>query len=309
MKRILRQQSGHEEIARIPPTIKGDIMITHLVRIVVIILLIALCVAYPFLPGEYDSLAMPFSTIAQGFGVLGVLFVPVGALWLIAELRQRSRPIKGRGFVFAVITVIIGTLIAAALTLAGLATVGRSLAVVLLVVWLYSLSKLIPLLRAMRQFERDRFNPTPLYLVIIPLSVLTFQIAAAAPLTAASRARAIASGAETIADIEAYREAQGRYPNSLLGVWKDYYPRVVGVERYYYRPERDAYNLYFEQPRFLLDNVGTREFVVYNPLDQHFIVSHPSFLLRLTSDQFSSSPGWYEVHDAGSDHWRYFWFD
>jgi hypothetical protein len=65
-------------------------MITHLVRIILIILLIALCIVYPFLPGEYDSLAMPLSTIAQGFGVLGVLLVPVGALWLIAELRQTT---------------------------------------------------------------------------------------------------------------------------------------------------------------------------------------------------------------------------
>ena len=284
-------------------------MITHLVRIILIILLIALCIVYPFLPGGYDSLAMPLSAIVQGFGVLGVLLVPVGALWLIAELRQRNHPIKGRRFVFAVITAIIGTLIAAALTLAGLGTVGPSLALFLLGVWLYSLFKLIPLLRAMHHSERDRFNATPLYLVILPLAALIVQIAAAAPLTAASRARAIASSAEMIANIEAYREAQGRYPNSLLGVWKDYYPRVVGVERYYYRPERDAYNLYFEQPRFLLDKIGTREFVVYNPRDEHLMVSHPSFMLRLTPAQWESYGGWYAVHDVGTDHWRYFWFD
>ena len=284
-------------------------MITHLVRIILIILLIALCIVYPFLPGEYDSLAGPISTIAQAFGVLSVLLVPVGAAWLIAELRERSRPKKGRRFVFAVISVIIGTLIAAALMLAGLGTVGPSLALFLLVVWLFSLYKLIPLLRALRHAERDGFNPTPLYLVSIPLALLIIQIAAAAPLTAASRARAIASSAEMIAQIEAYRGAHGRYPNSLLGVWKDYYPRVVGIERYYYRPERDAYNLYFEQPHFLLDKVGTREFVVYNPRDEHHIVSHPSFMLLLTPAQWESYRGWYAVHDVGTDHWRYFLFD
>ena len=83
----------------------------------------------------------------------------------------------------------------------------------------------------------------------------------------------------------------------------------LGLSGTIYRPERDAYNLYFEQPRFLLDNVGTLEFVVYNPLDEHLMVSHPSFMLRLTPAQFASSPGWYEVHDAETDHWRYFWFD
>ena len=173
-------------------------------------------------------------------------------------------------------------------------------ALFLLVVWLYSLAKLIPLLRAMRHSERNRFNPTPVYLVIVPIAALIFQVAAAAPLTAASRARAIASSAEMIAEIEAYRQAQGRYPNSLQGVWKDYYPHVVGIERYHYRPERDAYNLYFEQPRFLLDRFGTREFVVYNPRDEHFMVSHPSFILRLTQAQWESYRGWYAVHDVGT---------
>ena len=125
----------------------------------------------------------------------------------------------------------------ATLMLAGLGTVASlRRRFVLLGEWPSSLTRLIPLLRAMRHSERDRFNPTPLYLVMIPLAALVFQIAAAAPLTAGSLARAIASSAEMIADIEAYREAQGRYPNSLLGVWKDYYPRVVGVERYYSAP-------------------------------------------------------------------------
>lgn len=64
--------------------------------------------------------------------------------------------------------------------------------------WLYSLSRLTPVLRAMRHSERDRFNPTPLYLVGIPLAAVVFQIAAA-PLTAFSRARPIASSAEMIA--------------------------------------------------------------------------------------------------------------
>ncbi|MBX9603907.1 MAG: hypothetical protein K2X35_23070 [Bryobacteraceae bacterium] len=284
-------------------------MIPHLLRILLIIIVMALCIGYPFFPGEYDSLAMPLSALAQAVGVLGVLLVPVGLFWMISELRQRNRPIKSRGFVFAAIAVILGALIATALVGVGLATVGPSLAILLLAGWGYSLYRLIPVLRVMRHSERDRFNPTPLYLVSIPLATLVLQIVAAPHLTAASRAHAIAGSAEMIADIEAYRKAQGRYPNSLLGVWKDYYPHVVGVERYHYRPERDTYNLYFETPRFVLDRFGTREFVVYNPRNEHFMVSHPSFLLRLTPAEWQSHRGWYAVHDAGTDHWRSFWFD
>lgn len=284
-------------------------MIKHLVRILLVIIVIALCIVYPFLPGGYDSLAMPLSTIAQGIGVLGVLLVPAGVLWMAAELRQRGRSIKGRGFVFAMTAVIGGTLVSAGLVVVGLGTVGPSLAIILLAGWLFSLYRLIPLLRVMRHSERDRFNPTPLYLVSIPLATLILQIVAAPHLTASSRAHVIASSAEMIANIEAYRKAHGRYPNSLLGVWKDYYPNVVGVERYHYRPERDAYNLYFETPRFVLDRFGTREFVVYNPRNEHLIVSHPSFMLLLTPTEWESYRGWYAVHNTGADHWRSFWFD
>ncbi len=36
-------------------------MILHLLRIIAVTMLITLCVVYPFLPGQYDSLAMPLS--------------------------------------------------------------------------------------------------------------------------------------------------------------------------------------------------------------------------------------------------------
>jgi hypothetical protein len=41
-----------------------------------------------------------------------------------------------------------------------------------------------------------------------------------------------------------------------------YSPSVVGIDKFHYASNDDAYNLFSEQPRFLLDNLGTREFVV-----------------------------------------------
>jgi hypothetical protein len=55
----------------------------------------------------------------------------------------------------------------------------------------------------------------------------------AAPLTEWSRNHAIANSREFISDIEQYRAQYGRYPTSLLAQWKDYYPGVVGVEKYH----------------------------------------------------------------------------
>jgi hypothetical protein len=119
----------------------------------------------------------------------------------------------------------------------------------------------------------------------------------------------IANSAELINDIEEYRAANGRYPSSLLAVWKDYHPSVVGIEQFHYAPNRDAYNLFFEQPTFLFDNLGTREFVVYNKLDEHVIPSHAHWILVWTPEELEARQGWYTVHDAPSPHWKYFWFD
>lgn len=84
----------------------------------------------------------------------------------------------------------------------------------------------------------------------------------------------MSNSSDFIGDIEAYHVQHGRYPASLLAMWKDYYPDVIGVEKYHYAPGDNAYDLFFEQPRFLLDNIGTRGWVVYNPGDEHRMFSH-----------------------------------
>ncbi|GAB4577629.1 MAG: hypothetical protein Fur0022_03600 [Anaerolineales bacterium] len=288
-------------------------MIKHLAWIIGITLLIVLCIVRPFLPGDYDGLAMPLSTMAQAFGVVGMLLVPVGGLWLVYEFRSRARkknlPVKARGYAFALVSLVVATLVAAIISLIGLVTLGPSLGLLTLTLWLYAFSKLIPKLKSLKNAEREPFNPTPLYLIILPIAALLSQILLAAPMTEFSRTRAIAMSAEFIGDIEAYRTANGHYPVSLLATWKDYYPDIVGIEKFHYAPEGEAYNLFFEQPRFLLDNIGTREFVVYNPLDEQRIISHTSWILLLTPEELDGAQGWYEVHEASSPHWKYFWFD
>lgn len=153
-------------------------------------------------------------------------------------------------------------------------------------------------------WKRKSFSALPLYLALIPSIALVAQLTLAAPLTERSRNLAIQNSAEVIRDIEAYRAEHGQYPVSLFGVWPDYSPNVIGIPQYYYEPNGEAYNLVFEQPRFLLHDFGAREFVMYNPRDEHALESHAA--RRLTQPELG---GWYAVHDAGAPHWKYFLFD
>ena len=285
-------------------------MVTHSLRIAGILILIVLGILYPFIPGEYDSLAMPLSIMIQAFGVLGMLLVPAGILWLAYELRRRqNHSEKAHRYSFALASLVIASFIAIVLALIAFATVGLSFGLIALSLWLYIVIRLLPRVRSLKSEESERLNSTPLYLIVIPIATLVFQLVLAAPLTEFSRNRAITNSNEFIWDIEVYHDKYGHYPVSLAAMWKDYYPDVTGVEKYHYLPYGESYNLFFEQPRFFLDNLGTREWVVYNPEDDQRMYSHTSWFLLLTPEELERSQGWYEAHDAATPHWKYFWFD
>ncbi len=257
------------------------------------------CMAYPFLPGGYDRLAIPLSTMVQVFGVAGLALVPGGLLWLA---------MPRFGLVLSVLSTVVGTCIALLLALFATLSVGNAFGILTLSAWIYTLAQLIPGLKRLKQAENRGFHPAPLYLVCLPVLVLAAQLALAGPMTQASRDRAIANANVLIEDIEQYHASHGQYPVSLQAQNRDYDPDVVGVERYIYVPQGDSYNLSFEQPRFLLDRFGTREWVVYNPHDEHRVFSHTAWLLT-PAEVAEPSQGWYAVQDSVHPHWRYFWFD
>jgi hypothetical protein len=277
-------------------------------------MLIFLCVFYPFLPGQYDSLAMPLSTMTQAGAAVGLLLVPIGILWLAYEFRKQvqrrqNHLINTRRYYFALVSVIAFSIVAIAVSFVALATVGVSLAFITIALWLYVFSRLLSRLKFLKNVESNNFSPVPLYLVLVPVAVTLLQLILATPMTNFSRNYAIANSRAFISDIEEYRAQYGRYPTSLLAMWKDYYPDVVGIEKFHYTPSDNAYNLFFEQPRFLFDNIGTREWVVYNPRDEHRIFSHTSWFLLLSPEELKRSQGWYAAHDTSHPHWKYFWFD
>src|SRR5690606_40688089 len=52
---------------------------------------------------------------------------------------------------------------------------------------------------------------------------------------------------------------------------------VVGIERFLYEPNGEAYNLFFVRPAVELDAL---EVVMFNPLDEHRFASHELDLLQ-----------------------------
>lgn len=289
-------------------------MISHLVLMVGITTLILLCIFYPFFPGQYDSLAMPLSIMAQLSVGIGLLLVPVGVLWLTYEFRKqfqrkRNLTVSPRRYYFAIVSIIVLSTIAIAVSFAAFATVGFSLAAISVIVWAVIFSRLHPSLKSMKIIEQDNFHYAPAYFVFVPVATILLQLILGAPITNLSRDYAIVNSKEYIDDIEGYHALYGNYPPSLIAVWKDYDPNIVGVEKFHYTPSDNAYNLFFEQPRLFFDNIGTQEWVVYNPLDEHQMFSHTSWLLALPPNELERNQGWYAVHDIIQPHWKYFWFD
>ena len=279
-------------------------MIRHLLGIVATIAIILLCTLLPFLPGSYDNLATALSEMAHVFGILGLLLAPVGLLWIAAE--RSSRVVRKR-HVFPLIALIASTLVWLGLCLAAILHSGFVLAFLVVLLWVWVLRK------AWARFRQGvetpaRVSALPFYLIAVPIAVALLQWALVDRAIEMSRNRAIANSAPLIAEIEGYRIRNGRYPTSLLAEWPDIRPNVIGIREYHYEPHGEAYNLVFEQFNY---RFGTREFVVYNPRDEHVMTAHAIDILQMTPEQLviERTRGHNERHDLPQPHWKYFWFD
>jgi hypothetical protein len=290
-----------------PAGLTGRIrLLTHCLAIAATTAGIVLATLLPFLPGGYDSLAAPLSLMSRTFGIVGLLLVPIGALWVAAGYWSR---LARNQRVIAIAALIASSVVWIMMSLGALISSGFLLGVGALAFWIYVVWRVWPRLRLLKSAPPESTCPAAFYLLVVPVAVALLQMALVAPAIEFSRSRAIRNSARLIADIEQYRAANGRYPASLLSLWEDdYKPRIIGIERYHYEPSGEAYNVFFEQ---LALNFGTREFVMYNPRDEQAMTSHKVDRLQLTPQELAveQSRGHYAVHDARHPHWKYFWFD
>jgi hypothetical protein len=264
-------------------------------RLAGVTVLILVCMFGPFLPGRYDPFAVALCGLAQIVGVSSALFVPLGLAWIFFGRRH--------GFAFAIAALAVASVVAAFASLAALFGIGLSLAAAWTALWLYAVSRTIGALKCSRQTS---FSHAPLYLAIVPAVVALAQFMFLGRAVEMSRDLGMRKSAPMIDAIERYRSVYGRYPASLQALHSDYDPDVVGIDRYYYQPNGEGYDLYFEQ---LSNRLGTREIVMYNPRDEQLFPSHDSDILEWTPEQLRARRGYYAVHDATRPHWKYFWYD
>lgn len=281
-------------------------MLTHVLGVAAVTAVIVFSTLLPFLPGGYDSLAEPLSTMARIFGIVGLLLVPVGAIWMASGYWSRHARMQ---YGIAIAALIASLVVWLPVSLFALIGSGILFGVATMTLWIYVVWRTLPALKRLKTAPPRPVSSVAFYLLIVPVAVFLLQRALVAPMIESSRNRAIRNSAPLIADIEQYRAVNGRYPAALFSLHPDHYkPGVIGIKEYLYEPSGDAYNLFFEQ---IALNFGTREIVMYNPRDRQAMTSHKRDLLELTPQGLAleQTRGHYAVHDAPHPHWKYFWFD
>jgi len=264
----------------------------------------------PFIPGDYDGLAVTLSTMAQISGIAGLLLVPIGIFWLVTEIiNKRKKDEKNANktaYRFAIVSLIVSCIIAIAVSIGALIGTGPTFGILTFVACIYIVSKFIVQFLKMKKEGNIKFGPIPFYLICIPSIIVLIRFMFIIPATEFSRNHAIRQSEILIRDIESYYATHGHYPISLLSLRSDYKPSVIGIKQYRYEPFENAYNLCFEQFSY---QIGVSEIVMYNKLDEQDISSHDTDLLVLAPDQINLQRGHLEVHDLPNPHWKYFWFD
>jgi len=273
-------------------------ILTHISKQVLVLAVLTLGNIYPFMSGDFDRLAMPLSMIIQGFGILGLTLSLFGLIWLLMPSKHK---------IFSIISIYLFGFLIVVFTFFAYLISGILFGITILFVLGILLHKYRQ--RIIVPFERETIAFVPIYLIVLPVSILTVQLLIAKPITDWSRDRTISNAKDYVRDIENFYTRNGYYPKSLQAMYKDYYPNTVGIEKFHYLPFGNSYNLSFEQPRFILDIIGTKEWVVYNPKDEHRVYSHTSWFLLLSPEESEIRQGWYSSADTKHKHWKSFFFD
>lgn len=276
------------------------------IKLIAVNLLLVLMIISPFLPGPPNKAVIGLSVFAQLLGFFGLLLVPLGVIWIILELRKSATGVNKRPdwkppFIIAIYSIlVIGGLIMSEY-LAGFSGIA---------IGAFALWQVIREIRKLRHASGRQFNPTPLYLLIIPLVAFTSRKYLAEPLADNSRRIAIERSEGLIAAIEDYKIKEGQYPESLQDLESGYLkkipsPFIMGILNFRYNKIGEQYSLSFSQWR---EWGSLEEIVLYekdnlkNNLTGKYAGYDYSFDLCRVKGAFAS-------HDAGHDYWRYYFID
>lgn len=255
---------------------------------------LCLVMVLPYLPGRFDASSAALSLAAQVGTFLSLVLVPVGVAWMVARRRARLWGRLAWGW---------SAVIALAVILACASANQLALGVVL------GLGSLMLLRAAYRRSRSDldrAAHQTAIYLVFVPVILLAFRVTVLTRAADWSRDRAIQHAAALITEIEGFRQRHGRYPVSLQSLNPDVPTGVIGIERFLYEPNGDAYNLFFVRPHIELD---AREVVMFNPRDEHRFTSHELDILQYDGERLDLRRGDRRRTPLPQPHWISILFD
>ncbi len=283
-------------------------MTKHIVKIISISALIIFCMFLPFLPGRYDSLAVTLSFMTQLFSLASLLLVPLGLFWLGFEITKR-KTITGpdnKTKRFAIATLLTLGFITLVVSAGALSNYNLSFGILFLVFCFCLLTRTYLKLKREGISDNLKLNPTPIYLITIPVVVALFRFTLIEPAAEFSRYYAIKKSEPLITAIEAYYTTNGNYPVSLQALHGDILPEIIGIKQYHYEPNGTAYNLYFKQ---FSDELDVEEIVMYNKLDEHAFAGHVLDILEYSGEELALRRGDRHRYKLSTSHWIYIKFE
>jgi hypothetical protein len=281
----------------------------HFILLPICAAVLSLVIAAPYLSGKFDPSALGLSQAIQAMGALGLLPAIVGIVWIVYEIERARNDLRASiRHRFAIAVAVSSAPAICALILIALAASGTAIAIMICVLIIFIGLKFTPYFRKVQAKDKG-FCVVPVYFFMIPIALILFQALFAVHFTDSCRNRAVNNAEALIAEIEEYHNKNGFYPDSLFAVNHDYEPSIIGIDGYHYAKAESSYNLYFAQPRFLFDDFGAREYIVYNPSDAHAVYSHDGWILHFAPSQAKANQGWYSSGALDKPHWKYFLFD
>lgn len=264
-----------------------------------VLLLAILCAAMllPYLPGRFDASAAALSFLIRVASYASLILTPAGLAWMLT--RRRSR-------LWRRVTLAMGGLITMAAAIAAVAVNQLAIGVMVCVCGVAFIRHAHRRIQAGLVRVEEGRNLIPVIVAFVPVFLVSFQAAVLPRAAEWSRDRAIEHSAALIAEIESFRQRRGRYPVSLQSLNRDVPAGVVGVERFLYEPNGEAYNLFFIRPHLELD---ATEVVMFNPRDEHRFTSHELDLLQYDGEHLDLRRGDRRRTPLRQAHWTSILFD
>lgn len=279
----------------------------HLILFNVFVMVI---ISLPFLPGPPNRMVIGLSGFLQSAGFLGLVFLPIGLIWLIIELVRLRKPdhaavlrrwTYGFGIAALVIAIFI-SIIFCAVTFgeAGMAW-GLAASLSFLIIFFFLFKELRK--QRTKQFP---FNPACLYLLSVPLIALAGRKIIIQPLSDMSRAKTIKQAGQIITAIEEFNEKNYRYPESLTELQQsdaavNAKPPVMGILQFRYNKINSGYSLSFSQ---WLDMGSLEEIVLYDRYGLRNIPRKYDYSSDLVRVNYA-----FDSYDTKFADWRYYHSD